>query len=292
MSNAVADYWSKRAAEHGRTAYKFEQGLERYPFFEVRLQLIDELLRNLPPGRVLDAGCGAGQILCHFLDRGWEGVGVDIVPEMVGLARENLLRSGHDPECVTEGSVDDLSAFRDQEFDLVLSVGVMEYLEPVIEKRAFEEARRVLKDDGTFLVENINQLFDLATFNRFTIDFWRQHLLPPFFGRQEELDAVLGRIQALIAYPEKPDRSGAYTTTRDQVYTKAEIPLIYGKKVQSYGFDEIDQAFYRFHAVPPLLFEDNSDLERRSIPQELPLARHWIGNFLASGFISILKKRI
>ena len=46
--------------------------------------------------------------------------------------------------------------------------------------------------------------------------------------------------------------------------------------------------FYRFHAVPPLLFEDEPSLEHVPISKEPDLWRHWIGNIMASGFVSLL----
>jgi len=43
--------------------------------------------------------------------------------------------------------------------------------------------------------------------------------------------------------------------------------------------------FYRFYAVPPLLFEKHLGYEALSIEHERDLSRYWIGNFAATGFI-------
>ncbi len=290
METNIAKYWAEAVEQHQRRAYRHDEGQGRYPFFEVRLNLIDDLLKECPPKRLLDAGCGAGQILAHFLNLDWDGVGVDLVPGMVELARATLTEAGHNPNRVSEGDVIDLSIFPDESFDLILSVGVMEYLRPDEECHAFAEARRLLKPDGLFLVENINKLFDLTTFNRFTINFFAEHFIPAFFDSETEKDRVLGKLNGLVAYPERPDPEGKYSTTRDEVYTKGEISIEYARKVCDFGFEQIEQAFYRFHSVPPLLFEEEPDLETVSIERELALSRHWIGNFLASGFIAVLKK--
>jgi hypothetical protein len=52
-----------------------------------------------------------------------------------------------------------------------------------------------------------------------------------------------------------------------------------------------DILFYRLHAVPPLLFESEPELEKVAIARERELARHWIGHFIASAFVAVLVKR-
>jgi ubiquinone/menaquinone biosynthesis C-methylase UbiE len=290
MENDVSKYWAKAAEQYRQTAYKHDTVQTRYPFYEVRLNLVKEMLKEVPRGKLLDAGCGGGRVTLDMLKAGWDAYGCDLVPEMVGLASENLAAAGYGSERITSCSVSDLSAYPDRHFDVVLSLGVMEYIPLEQEKLAFAEARRVLKDDGLFLVENINNLFDLATFNKFTMRFFSEHLLPLFFSGPEEMGRMEEKLRGLVTNPDLPRPREAFGTTRDEVFTKSEIPLAYGDKVNTYGFRQVDQAFYRFHAVPPLLFAEEPGLEKVSIPFELTYCRHWAANFLASGFISVLRK--
>jgi hypothetical protein len=60
--------------------------------------------------------------------------------------------------------------------------------------------------------------------------------------------------------------------------------------MKSHQFDLADLQFYRFHAVPPLLFESDPDLEKVAIEKESELSHHWIGHFIASAFLAALKK--
>ena len=290
MTEEVIQYWEQNAGRYRDEAYKYEAGNSRYPFYETRLALIDDMVKQLPVGRLLDAGCGGGSVLLHFLGKGWDAHGVDGAENMVTLARENLAAASHEEDRVHLSSVTDLSRYPDAHFDLIVSAGVMEYLTPEEEAEAFAEARRVLKPGGHKIVENINRLFDVSTFNRFTVDFFADQVLPLFFEETGKREELTGRIRDLVANPDKPDRSGTFSTTRDQVYTKAEIPLAYGSKVEGYGFREIEQGYYRYHAVPPLLFEQEPGLEQAPIEKELALSRHWIGTFIASGFISLLTR--
>ncbi len=283
-------FWNENADAHLDIAYQYDTNPdERYPFYEVRRDRLLEDLEKRPKGRLLDAGCGAAQILIEILQRGWDGYGIDFAERMIEHAKRLMAEEGLDPNRVQVGSLQDLSPYDDNRFDVVVCMGVLEYLAPEEEEIAFSEIGRVLKPGGLFYAECINMLFDLMTFNRFTVNFFRDHVTSLFFDSPEQLDQIDSLIKGLVTYPEKPDLEGRYSTTRDQVYCKVENPLTYHEKAKALGFEQKDMFFYRFHAVPPLLFEQNPEFEKVPIDLEKALSRHWIGNFMATGFISVLE---
>lgn len=49
--------------------------------------LVDALLREVQGRRVLDAGCGTGRVAIELAARGYDVVGVDVDPGMLGTAR-------------------------------------------------------------------------------------------------------------------------------------------------------------------------------------------------------------
>jgi SAM-dependent methyltransferase len=44
----------------------------------------------LPPGRLVDLGCGTGRLCLHFAAKGYDCVGVDLSEEMLAVARKHL----------------------------------------------------------------------------------------------------------------------------------------------------------------------------------------------------------
>lgn len=67
------------------------------PFSEKKLDDVVELLELPRGGRVLDLGCGKGEVLCRVCER-WEtsGVGVDVSRHWVSDARAKARRRGLD----------------------------------------------------------------------------------------------------------------------------------------------------------------------------------------------------
>ncbi|MEM8538674.1 MAG: magnesium protoporphyrin IX methyltransferase [Pseudomonadota bacterium] len=58
----------------------------------MRAQMLSRLPRDLTGMRVLDAGCGAGQMTVELATRGAEVVAIDISPALIDIARDRLPR--------------------------------------------------------------------------------------------------------------------------------------------------------------------------------------------------------
>lgn len=69
------------------------------PAIEAEEPVVREMLRALPLGRALDAGCGTGRHAGFLAGLGHETIGVDATPGMLAVARERFpdveLREGH-----------------------------------------------------------------------------------------------------------------------------------------------------------------------------------------------------
>jgi ubiquinone/menaquinone biosynthesis C-methylase UbiE len=115
------------------------------------------LLAPRPGMRVLDAGCGRGEVLRACALAGAQVAGVDYSADAVAIARETLADA---PEAeLVHGSVEELP-WPDASFDRILFGDVIEHLDPPQAARALREFRRVLRPAGTLLVHTApNRLF-------------------------------------------------------------------------------------------------------------------------------------
>jgi ArsR family transcriptional regulator len=108
-----------------------------------------ELTVTTQVGDLLDVGCGRGQILKLLASRARRAVGVDIDPDVRGLARAEVMLAGL-PNCSLRSGDMYRLPFGDAEFDTIILDDVLaDAKHPV---RVLTEARRVLRPKGRLIV--------------------------------------------------------------------------------------------------------------------------------------------
>jgi len=118
--------------------------------YDAEVQVLADHLEVDPSWRVLDVGTGRGRFGAWFAQQGCQVVGVDLNEEMLEEARGNVQSLGLSERFrLQQASAEDLSAFADAEFDVVLCMELFDHL-PDLEK-ALAEMKRTLRPDGRFL---------------------------------------------------------------------------------------------------------------------------------------------
>ena len=118
--------WNRLAPHFGPGEEGVEDNEELWPALRA------ELRRLLPaPARILDLGCGAGQLTAQLAADGFEVAGLDPAPEMVSLARKQETRA-----TFREGGAESLA--EGEVFDGVVSSMVFPFV-----ARMEEEAERI-----------------------------------------------------------------------------------------------------------------------------------------------------
>ena len=124
----------------------------------LKARLVEEI--DPRPGmRVLDAGCGRGEVMLACARRGADVAGIDYSEDAVEITRETLADVA-DAEIV-HGSVDALP-WPDQHFDAVLFGDVIEHLDPEQAERSLRELHRVLRPGGVLIVHTSPNLVFLV----------------------------------------------------------------------------------------------------------------------------------
>ncbi len=133
-----------------------------------------ELYQATPLGRagraVIDLGCGSGHLALHFLEHGYQVLGVDLSPAMLALARERAseyLRSGQ----AEFAEVDMASFTAERRFGLAVSTyDAMNHLpDEAALGRCFAAVRRILAPDGMFVFD-LNTRKGLRRWNGVTVE--------------------------------------------------------------------------------------------------------------------------
>jgi SAM-dependent methyltransferase len=120
-------------------------------FFHERMVHVDEVLKSIPGGRLLDVGCGPGILLDHLAGRGFELFGVDLSEAMVAEAACVAVR---DPPRLAVAGIEALP-YADGTFNVVLVLGVLEYVHKL--EVALREIARVSQPNAIVIISMLNR---------------------------------------------------------------------------------------------------------------------------------------
>lgn len=132
--------------------------VERFARREPDVRLVELLDRVADPGgtRVLDLGCAAGRNTALLAERGFDVQALDGSRAMISHTRRRVAAILGEEEAhrrVRRGRMDDLGAFADGAFDLVVALGIYHCAASGEEwALALDESARVLAPDGRLLV--------------------------------------------------------------------------------------------------------------------------------------------
>ncbi|MDQ6709800.1 MAG: class I SAM-dependent methyltransferase [Candidatus Dormibacteraeota bacterium] len=169
----------------------FTRGLRgvgmRYVFSRRGLWLLNTPYRRIleapritSEDRVLDFGCGIGNILIALAERmpfKQPLIGTDIAPALIELGKREIARAGLDRRIELNVAPATRLPFDDGRFDVVLTSHVIKHLDDAALATAFREVARVLAPGGRFL------LWEFRKSSRSAPLFWSAAVsgLPPPF---------------------------------------------------------------------------------------------------------------
>ena len=244
---------------------KWDRKYDDYELFTMRylnsrqtkiLKFIDEL-KFKKGAKVLELGYGAGQTALKLGQRGFEVYGVDISQKLSDLAKQRCLKNCPEGNFFLKiGNLDSKLNYGSEKFDLVVIVGVLQYLyDPNV---CLKEAYRVLKPGGYLINAQLNtfRLNRFTSIRKFLVTCTHfilneKHVLHPSF-RAIIVDSKLG---TLFKRFEKSKFLNSKFMIKGHLFWKYEVKknIFSGRILKSIlkkiGFTplKVDGVFYSFY---------------------------------------------
>ena len=109
-----------------------------------------EFIRQHPPGRALDLGCGTGTNAITLARNGWQTTGVDFVSKAIRQARKKSRQEGIEVDFFVD-NVTQLKTI-DAKFDLILDIGCFHSLSKQGKVDYIRNLDRLLSTTGSFML--------------------------------------------------------------------------------------------------------------------------------------------
>lgn len=105
--------------------------------------------------KVLDFGCGSGDILFQYHQYAPEnyGVGIDLSKEGIDSANETLQKSDYHNLDFLQGGMEKLETFRQGEFDGIILSNVLDVMPENVAQNLLNQASRILREGGYWFIK-------------------------------------------------------------------------------------------------------------------------------------------
>lgn len=283
----VEKYYSSNGSKY----HSCYDGEGDYPSNAFRMEIARKLVKNIAPrpAAILDAGCGDARVLAELEREGFPCTGFDNNDLMLELGSKILVSYGLPKDKIRKADIYNIP-FADNSFDLIICLGVLSNLPK--HDQIFLEFSRVLKPHGRIVVSFTNQLFDLITLNKYTIDFYRL-LMDELEIPLQIMRRILEKNTDLFKLEEVPVPIKAmFDTDIDksmvQIEQYSQLNIVQKFKPRNYLVEEIRH--YHYHPFQPRYEKENMDMFMKHVRRFETTEYDWKGALLCSAMVVQLIK--
>lgn len=143
---------SMEGIDNPDVAKAFERMSNLLPFKLLRKKVISQIKKHNPLGKLIDVGCGTGNLIIQIARElpELDLVGIDISTEILEYAKNRALKEKLEKTIEFKTGTVEKLPFPDKTVDFIVSMfSLHHWINPT---KAFEEIVRVLKDNGTGLI--------------------------------------------------------------------------------------------------------------------------------------------
>jgi 2-polyprenyl-3-methyl-5-hydroxy-6-metoxy-1,4-benzoquinol methylase len=223
-----------------------------YPVIAARHHAVTHLYREFGYQRLLDIGCGTGQLAIEAAADGLSALGVDFAQEMIDQCNANKAAAGSAAEFLCASALDlpaDIGSC-----DILSAQGFIEYISLDDLTAFLRTCRELLVPGGMLALGSRNRLFNVVSLNAFTdieetlgeLNHLRREA-EAIQGAPSQSDALLAisQFQRIQKQAEEHPGTGISVTTRYQ-FSPGDLAT----RVREAGFEPMRLYPVHYHALP------------------------------------------
>lgn len=226
----VKEYYKEEAIAYNQEFYEQNSA---YPTLIYRQNYILEMIREIKlprEAKILDVGCGPGELLLELIEEFDQMVGIDIADEMVSIANIKKAKLPHNENITFEvGDIEGLR-FDSNSIDVIICSGVVEYLKD--DTGWMDEIKRVLKPSG-YLIINVT--------NKFSIKKWTSGLVEGLKSSQ-----LLLKLMNFVKVKVLNKGKIHYFPFKPRLHS----PRRFDRYLKENGFQKINHNYFDFAILP------------------------------------------
>lgn len=116
--------------------------------------------------KILDVGCGTGELVIDLLKLGFNAEGIDFSRSMIKRAQQQAMKNKFEKNVFIYESFFDYSF--NKKFDMISANGFIEYISEEQLKQFLQKTFQLLSRNGILIINSRNRLFNVFSFNNFT----------------------------------------------------------------------------------------------------------------------------
>lgn len=171
-----------------------EMDLNNIPWnLETPPEIFQDLIRSkkLPPCKIIELGCGAGNYVRYFSKMGFEATGVDISEKAIDIARELAQKAGVKCEFIAKDVLGDMTEIKSK-YDFVYDWELLHHIYPEDRNKYIDNVQKLLKPEGQYMSvcfsEESEQFGGVGKYRKTPIGT----IL--YFSNEAELDSLFSRL--------------------------------------------------------------------------------------------------
>tara|TARA_B100001057_G_C22867389_1_gene957176 strand:- start:5417 stop:6274 length:858 start_codon:yes stop_codon:yes gene_type:complete len=259
------------------TMYEKKSDLKKiYPANTKRLDIFIKLLKKYKPKKIIDAGCGTGKPLIKIKKLGFNIIGYDKAQNMVKMAKENLKKNKLNSNLIFEDNFEKPKSIKKNSVDCILGMGTFYYSKNF--QKTLKTQISKLKKNGRIIFSLRNELFNIATFNDYSANFFSN-----LYALEEKSPKIKFFFKKLMKGFHTRKSIKVKNIDDEKVYSSLHNPLTINSKLQKINIKINGIYYYHFHYLPPLFEKIDKEFRKKSLKLENP--NNWKGILMASAFV-------